>query len=147
MYLHFYPAGPSLYFEMTHFASIIINKPQECALQILFLFLAHYVWHFSLYSFWHVWLSTGGLYTSCPAADRLWLALKPVPRIKVIQPVLCLINKYCPSSSPQVHRDDFVETCWLVGLLLQHLAHLICLQYTFDTCECWDWTLPGTRCV
>lgn len=81
------------------------------------------------------WLSTGGLYTMCPAADcRLWLALKTVPRIKAIQPVLCSINKYCPSSSPKGYRNDLVETCWLswvsylsnssiVGLLLQHLAY------------------------
>lgn len=106
------------------------------------------------------WSSTGGLYTICPAAHcRLWLALEPVPRIKVIQPVLCSINKHCPSSgSPKGYRNDLVETCWLscvcdlangslVGLLLQHLAHLTRLQYISDTCECGDLTLPGTGCV
>lgn len=35
----------------------------------------------------------------------------------------------------------------LVGLLLQHLAHIICLQYNSVTLEGWDLTLPGTECA
>lgn len=35
----------------------------------------------------------------------------------------------------------------LVGLLLQHLAPIMCLQYSSVTLERWDLTQPGTECV
>lgn len=168
-YFVFIQASLSLYFEKTFSACVISEKPSDVnssafvftSITLCLSFLSGVFFLVFLCGFEGGWLSTGGLYTICPAAGcRLWLALKLVPRIKVIQPVLCLINKYCPSSksSPRGYRNDLVETCWLscvsdlfngslVGLLLQHLAHPTRLQYISDICEYGDLTLSGTGCM
>lgn len=63
-------------------------------ISICFIYIHH---AYLLTRFKRLWLITGGPYTICPAAGyKLWLALKRVPRIKVIQPELLSINKTVP---------------------------------------------------
>lgn len=126
-------------FKINHFKSIRI-------LQLL-LYILVLVWHFCVV--WRSQIKRSWCQYNM-SSSLLWLALKPVPRIEVIQYALYLVNKQqqpkilkkwpCRDMLVSFERDFSCVS--LVGLLLQHLARVICLQYksvTFGFNAAWHW--------